>query len=149
MATRRRRATGRCSSCRSTAIERGWGSCSPDLGDVDAARKVIAELWADRPDHEISFVDSNISVALAECAYLAGEPDEAQTLLDASDYLARTPGAEVMMYWRLAELAGVDRSDRRAWAAEELVRRFLRDLSADRPPVARAINAELRRLGLR
>lgn len=129
---------------------RSWmGVALAHLGDVNSARKVIAELWADRPDHEISYVDSNVSVALAECAFLAGESREAQTLLDASDHLARTAGAEVMMYWRLAALAGVERSERRAWAADELVRRFTRDLTTDRPPVAHAINAELRRLGLR
>ncbi len=120
------------------------------LGRIDEARRFVAASWDQRGAASIPGADSDLLVALARCAFLEGEHEAAGGMLGEADAASRWSHTAVLQYHLLGDLQGVSDDDWPEWARGEVQDRFFRYRNEDRRGrPARAVEAELKRVGLR
>lgn len=119
------------------------------LGRVGEARRLVAELWDTRQQLDIPLVDDGFLIALAYCARRNGETDEARRMLVGNTWFGRFQYDGVLLYRMLSDFEGVPADQAIAWRSQALMDALEHRhvIHAERR-TARAIEAELRRLGL-
>ena len=114
-------------------------------GDVDGARRLVAQIHALLGPERLTGVDADLVVILAAICLVAGERERAGTLLADTMWVSRTPVTNALAYRTLAVACGHPERGTIEWRTAELMRRYALDHAAVNAAARQMLEEELKR----